>query len=133
MKKAKYVLLVITAIVFFGLTGCGNQKVEITDYISVQFYGVDGDGNAMCNVDTAGLEQALAGDKDGQISLEEFQKLGWITEFEMGLTCELDKNSGLSNGDTVTVTVKYNEKIAKDHKVEITGEKKEFKVEGLKE
>lgn len=133
MRKAKYLLLGVIGVAVLGLTGCGSKKVDVTDYVSVEFTGVDGDGKAMCNVDAVGLEQALAGDDDGQISQEEFQKLGWITQFEMGLTYDLDKDSKLSNGDKVTVTVKYNEKLAKENKVKVTGDKKEFKVEGLKE
>lgn len=133
MRKVKYLLLGAIVMVVMGLTGCSSNEVNLTDYVSVKFTGVDGQGKATCNVNTAGLEQALAGDNDGEISLEEFKKLGWITQFEMGLTYDLDKDSKLSNGDIVTVTMKYNEKLAKDNKVKVTGDKKEFKVEGLKE
>lgn len=133
MKKLKYLLLGLAAIMVMGLTGCGGAKLDITDYVSVQFSGADGQGNAVCRIDSVALEQALVGDEDGEISMDELQKLAWVTQFEMGLTGSLDKETGLSNGDTVTVTLDYDKKLAKENKVAVTGTTKEFKVEGLTE
>lgn len=133
MRKGKYLLLGVIGMAMMGLTGCGGSKVDVTDYLTVNFSGVDGQGNAVCNVDSVSLEQALAGDDDGEISQEELEKLGWITQFEMTMTCDLDKDSELSNGDKVTVTVSYDKDLAKENKVTVTGETKEFEVEGLKE
>ena len=133
MRKMKYLVLGLVGMAVMGLTGCGGTKVDMTDYVTVEFSGVDGEGKAMCNVDYVKLEQDLAGDDDGQISMEELEALAWITQFEMGVSYELDKDTGLSNGDKVTVTVKYDEDIAKENKVKVTGDKKEFKVEGLNE
>lgn len=133
MKKAKYLLVGAIGLMVFGLTGCGGTKVDITDYVMVEFSGVNGQGSAVCNLDSVSLEQALAGDDDGEISMEELEKLGWITQFEMTLSCEMDEDSELSNGDTVTVTVSYDEDLAKENKVTVTGTTKEFEVEGLKD
>lgn len=133
MRKGKYLLLGVIGMAIMGLTGCGGSKVDITDYVTVNFSGVDGQGSAACNVDSVNLEQALAGDDDGEISMEELEKLGWITQFEMTMSCDLDKDSELSNGEKVTVTVSYDKDLAKENKVTVTGETKEFEVTGLKE
>lgn len=133
MKKTKYFVLGLISMAVVGLTGCGGTKVDMTDYVTVEFTGINGDGTAACQIDAVKLEQDLAGDEDGQISQEELEKLAWITQFEMTLSCELDQETGLSNGDKVTVMVRYDEDFAKENKVKVTGEKKEFKVEGLKD
>ena len=46
---------------------------------------------------------------------------------------DLDKTSGLSNGDTVTVNFEYDNDAAAQYKIEYVGESKEYTVEGLKE
>lgn len=133
MKKVKFLLVAVLAMVMLGLTGCGGSKVDITNYITAEFSGINGQGIASCTVDSVGLEQALAGDKDGDISMEELEKLGWITEFEMSLTLDLDQDAALSNGDKYIVSISYDKDLAKEHKVTVTGETKEFTVEGLKD
>lgn len=46
---------------------------------------------------------------------------------------DLDKTSGLSNGDTVTVNFEYDNDAAAQYKIEYVCESKEYTVEGLKE
>lgn len=126
-------LLVPAAALALALTGCGGTKIDLTDYAAVSFDGINGQGKATCYVDTVSLEQTLAGDDDGEISAEELEQLGWITQFEMTVSCQMDKETGLSNGDTVTVSVTCDEDFAKEHKVTVTEGSKEYTVEGLKE
>ena len=83
------------------------------DYVTVVFSGVDGQGKAVYNVDTVKLEQDLAGDTDGQISMDEFEKIGWISQFETTISYQLDKETCLSNGDEVTVSVTCDEELQK--------------------
>ena len=134
MKKCRFLWIAAAILVMaLGLAGCGSTKLDLTQFVTVKYDGINGKGTASCQLDSVALEQALAGDTDGEISLEELQKLGWITQFEMTLDCQLNAASDLSNGDKVTVTVSYDENLAKDNKVKITGNTKEFTVEGLKD
>lgn len=133
MKKIKILFFTAVALMVLGLTGCGNTKIDLMDYVTVTFSGVNGQGTAICNMDMAKLEQDLAGDQDGEISQEELEKLGWITQFEATVSYQLDQESGLSNGDKVTVSVTCDEEFAKKNKINVSEGKKEFKVEGLKE
>lgn len=134
MKKCRFLWIAAAILVMaLGLAGCGSTKLDLTQFVTVKFDGINGRGTASCQLDSVALEQALAGDTDGEISMEELQKLGWITRFEMTLDCQLNAASDLSNGDKVTVTVSCDEKLAKDNKVKITGNTKEFTVEGLKD
>lgn len=136
MKKCRALLLVLglIGIMVMGLSGCsGNANVNLMDYVQVEFSGVDSQGNAVCTMDLAALEKALAGDKDGEISMEELAKLAWITQFETSISYELDKETGLSNGDKVKVTVTCDEELAKQNHFGVTVGTKEFEVTGLKE
>lgn len=133
MKKMKFMFWVVVSLMMLGLAGCGTTEIDLMDYVTVSFSGVNGQGTAVCNVDTVGLEQDLAGDKDGEISLDELEKLGWIAQFESTLSYQVDQETGLSNGDQVTVSVTCDEDFAKENKVKVSEGEKEFQVEGLKE
>lgn len=133
MKKMKVFFFALVTLMVLGLTGCGGTSIDLMDYVTVTFSGVDGQGTAVCNVDMAKLEQDLSGDKDGEISQEELEQLAWIAQFELTVSYQLDKETGLSNGDQVTVSATCDEDFAKDNKVKVSEGKKEFKVEGLKD
>lgn len=136
-KSNKYFILsgILTVLCMGLLTGCGGSaSIALMDYVTVEFSGVDGRGTAVLNVDHVKMEQDMAGDDDGDISKEELEKIAQFTEFEFSINYELDKTEGLSNGDTVTVTVTYDKDLQKESGVKVKGDTSEkFKVEGLKE
>lgn len=117
------------------LTGCGGSTaINLTDYATVNFEGVDGKGTATVNYDLTQLEKDFVGDDDGNISQEEAQELMNFGAFEMSIKWDLDKKEALSNGDKVKLTITYNEGSAKEQKIKIKGDTtKEFEVTGLKE
>lgn len=137
MRKNKYIVLLgILAVMCVGfLTGCGgSSSISLMDYVTVNFSGVDGNGTASVSWDQVKMEQDMAGDTDGAISSEELEKIAKFTEFEFSIQYSLDKETGLSNGDSVTVTATYNEDLQKESGVKVKGDtSKKFKVEGLKE
>ena len=131
----KLLLMLAVGIVSVGLlTGCGGASINLTDYATVNFEGVDGQGTATVNYDLTQLEKDFVGDDDGNISQEEAQELVNFASFEMSIKWELDKEESLSNGDKVKLTVTYNEDSAKEQKINVKGDTtKEFEVTGLKE
>ena len=132
----KLLLLLAAGIASVGLlTGCGGStSIDLTDYATVNFEGVDGKGTATVNYDLTQLEKDFVGDDDGNISQEEAQELMNFGTFEMSIKCDLDKKEALSNGDKVKLTITYNEDSAKEQKIKIKGgATKEFEVTGLKE
>lgn len=135
MKKLirSIVLAALLVAIVCTFTACGGVSVDLIEFVDVSFTGVDGNGNAACNMDGVALEKALVGDTDGQISAEEGKKLLEIVPFEFSINYKLDKSSGLSNGDKVTVSVSYNEEAAKELKIKVKGSSKTFTVEGLKD
>lgn len=134
--RKHFILMGILAVMCAGLlTGCGgSSSISLMDYVTVEFGGVDGSGTAILSVDKVKMEQDMAGDDDGDISKGELEKIAKFTEFEFSINYELDKTEGLSNGDTVTVTVTYDKDLQKESGVKVKGDtSKKFKVEGLKE
>lgn len=125
--------LILIGIMSMGLlVGCGSSSsINLMDYVTVNYTGVDGNGTAAISVDWVTLEQDLVGDDDGNISQEELQKLADITAFEMTVNYQLDIEEGLSNGDKVTVTVSYDSDIAKEKKIKVSGDSAKFEVSGL--
>lgn len=132
----KLLLMLAVEIASIGLlTGCGSSStINLTDYATVNFEGVDGKGTATVNYDLTQLEKDFVGDDDDNISQEEAQELMNFGAFEMSIKWELDKQEALSNGDKVKLTITYNEDSAKEQKIKIKGDTtKEFEVTGLKE
>lgn len=126
----------------FMLSGCGKKaEVELMDYVTVDFSGLDGQGTAEIAFDNASLEmdvfKVFAEDKKDldDISLEEtIDDIGDFAGFESSIKYELDKTEGLTNGDQVTVTISYDKEATKDCSIKVTGDmEKTIEVEGLQE
>ncbi len=137
--KRFLVLLFMAGAALFTLSGCGSKaEIEMTDYMNVEFAGIDGEGRAEAYFDKAAMEvdvfQELAGDDEEIFSQELLEELGNFAGFENSITCSLDKSEGLSSGDQVTVTVSYDKDSAKECGIKVAGDmEKTFEVEGLKE
>lgn len=112
------------------LAGCGGKTVDPFDYVSVEFSGLDGRGQAKTVVDSA-LEEAVlsAAGYKGQDNADVLAYLDLYASFDY----ELDIDEGLSNGDTVTVSIRKNDAILEKHKLKLSPLSKEFTVEGLRE
>ena len=105
----KLFLLTILTIFVLSLTGCGDTKVELNNYITIDVGGYDSRGIATYSFDYDSFEK----DYEGKIKVDpdcQYTDLGRM----MGksspelllLICvsqSLDKTSGLSNGDTITL------------------------------
>ncbi len=143
MKIRKYLIAGLAAgAAMMALSGCGSKaEIEMTDYVSVDFSGLDGEGKAEVHFDASAMEMDIyeqLSDEKKDPTAEEIEEtledIGKLAEFENTITCELDKTEGLEIGDEVTVTISYDKDGAKDCGLKIKGEtEKTFEVEGLKE
>ncbi len=119
-------------ILFFGLIGlllltaCG--KTEVTDYIEVEFSGVESVGKVNYSIDTDQLLVDIF-DVDFESDFPEGDALEEMNAVMDGYKVKVEPENGLSNGDKVTVTVS----VDKDKTKKIKDSKKEFTVEGLDE
>lgn len=97
---------------FFNFT-----KIDLAKNITADFEGKDGNGyitNVKTNIDY---------DKNNEV----------LADFINFTYPDYDYSSTLSNGDKVTITVKYSEETAKNNKIKVTNNSKTLTVKGLTE
>lgn len=102
-----------------GLTGCGSskEKVDVMEYLTVNFTGEDGTGEI-----SGGFNQ---------LGLMEDPKLQTYNRLILSMDIQFDKSKDLKNGDIVLATVIYDEKSYKEADIVFEKVEKEFVVEGL--
>ena len=128
IRKILTTVLMIILCVFL-LTGC-DSKTDATEYVSVSFTGYNGNGKVDLDVDYDAMIEAIVDEEPDSDSQEKFNE--WMNEYliyDEGISVTCSPREGLSNGDTVTVTVSLSETAAK----KVTGESKTFTVSGLLE
>ncbi|MGX7013651.1 lipoprotein [Vagococcus silagei] len=111
----------------FLLSGCSSTK-DLSNYVEVEFTGMNSEGMAIATVDTDKLNKDLFNyESDSDFLDEKAQK-----EMEVvynSYKIKLDKSENLSNGDKVNITVSVNQ----DKTKKIKSGKKEVVVKGLEE
>lgn len=135
MRGKKLFLLAAMCIAIFLLcTACGATEVDISQFVKVTFDGLDGSGTAV--VTTTGLDSAIESiiiGEDGTFE-DAILKYDAISAVEDAVKVELDKEDGLSNGDTVTVNITVDNDTAKEYGVNFVGvEPLKFDVSDLQE
>lgn len=115
------------------LIGCGEKEVNPVNFVKVQYAGMNGEAVAEVTFDYESFGNYLLAAAPEKKKKELSDIL--TTSFEESLvTCSLDNSKALSNGDTITVNLLWDDSLLKDYKIKFTGEKtKEIKVEGLEE
>jgi hypothetical protein len=107
------------------------KKIDLTDYVSVEFSGYDKDGEASVRFDSDGFASAVA----RALSKNEYELLlsEELLVCQQSFQYSLDRTSGLANGDEVTVTFTYDNEAVKPYKIQFTGDTAVYTVEGLPE
>ncbi len=143
MTALAFVAIIIMILV---TTGCGLDKQQqidtedgitnILDYVTVDFSGDDGEGSAYVNVDYNGLETEMVGGKDKIKELDEVSDLAVLSKYinvVSSISFDIDRNTGLKNGDQVIVSVSYDGSAAQSAGVNFGNQKsKSYLVKGLK-
>jgi len=110
MKKGKkgIILIGISLMTMFALAGCGKKKINLNDYVQVTFSGYNKAGNAELN--NVGIAPEIILDNWEVFGLTETEKregdyIGTPEAYAFldNISYSVDKKTGLSNGDTVTV------------------------------
>lgn len=95
---------------FFNYT-----EIDLAKNITCEFTGKDGEGYI------TDVKNDIDYDKNNQ----------QLAAFVNDTSLDYDTSYELSNGDEVTITVKYSEETAKANKIKVTNDSKTFKVKGL--
>ena len=129
MKKSKLGLVIGAFIgVMLTFTGCGAEKIDLNEFVTIETQGYDGNGKGTVNFDSGKLEEALMAkgvDPYGLLNIES------------AVSGDADKENGLSNGDNIEF--KWNiDKAAvktfkKKYKINLCYKDFTTKVEGLKD
>lgn len=93
-----------------------RTDVDVLKNVKLEYDGISGEADA----DIASNKISYKGDDD---EVKEF--------LNNNITYSLSKDSGIKNGDTITVTAGYNEDRAKELKLNLKDTKKKIKVSGL--
>ena len=137
------VAIALVAVLLFTIWSNRTARINLNDYVEVEFSGYDGMGTAQVDFDYDALYadvKAKAKIKSSEKAAKDWEEL--LDEGEAGATayficmhpkCELDKSTELTNGDTVTVSYDFDNEELKEFKIEFTGEEKTFSVSGLEE
>lgn len=129
MKKGKKISAFLTAAAMvLLLTGCGKQKVDLSEYVNVSYTGLNSRGSATVSMDLEAMEDFLIDEK-----ADDKDNLKRLLEIGSSISCELDKTEDLSNGDKVVATITWEDEIAEKYNLEFSGKTKEFEVAGLEE
>ena len=148
----KVIAIVLTLSTLLTLCSCGaigRTKVDIKDYVEVEFDGLNGYATASLNVDYDRLNDLVAEDMQKFVSkiTKDNGELLLFGLYDISNYIKIDFKedySNLSNGDTVTVTVSAQEETLKlfgiDYKdvekglgIKFVDTEVSFKVEGLQD
>ena len=127
MRKLTFLMLTL-AVCASLFSGCGSKtvRIDLSDYLNALYRGSDGAGKARGDFDFSGFEKAVL----AEMKSDEFD-LGKLVRFESSMVITVSPDSGLKNGDKVTVSVSYDKDIAKAAGITVTGSSKTFTVKGL--
>lgn len=118
-------LVVIIAIIVFTVNSLG--KYDVSQYVTVSFEGLEGFAKPAVQIDKEGLYAKLT-ENEKDAAMEEY-----IREFVDSIGVTFSKESGLSNGDSVKVTVTYDKDLAKKAKRSLKKTSFSKKVSGLEQ
>jgi len=141
-KKTIWTVVCAAIVLLLILVAVVNKTttVDVTNLVSVEFDGEDGEGTATATIDYDAVKEALGsaikyrGSSDARAELEKTSDDDIELFIENCLGGELDKDSGLSNGDTVTWTWDNDDDLARvGFHLALDAEDVEFEVKGLEE
>ncbi|MBE6016851.1 MAG: hypothetical protein E7233_04465 [Lachnospiraceae bacterium] len=150
MKKTIKTMMILAAagimvMITMALTGCGTKTIDLNKYISVEFDGYDGYGNATVVFD----DEAFMKDNAGSVKYysadkEELQMINnlrgvvkeqfFVAQLRECIGFRLDSSNTLHNGDVVTIKWNCNdEKADNSFHVKFNYSDMPFVVNGLDE
>lgn len=114
------VVCLVLIIVFANM----SKSVNIKECFDIEFYGYEGNGNADIYFDQEVFNKKIT-DAIGKKKKVDISVLSSCIHYNLG------RADQLSNGDTVTLEVSYDNDRAKEYKIKFVGESFEYKVKGL--
>ncbi|GEM_PF-4160117 len=121
----KLINSILTAVMLVSLTtmtGCGEKEINPADYVNITYTGVNGKGKANVTFDVLRFSDDLVANAPEKKQDALTQELMTMKLDDL-VTYETNKETELSNGDTITVTLDWDDTpIKKDYKLKFAGE-----------
>ena len=129
------VLAIIAIVVALVLLLSPNvAEIDLTNYVTVEYDGVDTDGTAYVYFDKTQLLIDILKEQGEDPSDAYSNKVSLTMNALLNsIEVEVSQTEDLSNGDKITVTIKYDSLLMEESDVEFTKESKEYTVENLTE
>lgn len=129
-QKNKIVILVVAVLAVIALSAIvfirNHNTIDLSDYITVNYYGANGYASAECVVDTDKLYQNLAGKERDMEKLTNYRKIA------DSLEAAVEKNN-ISNGTVIQVITAYDEQTVKDSGYKIRNASYHVRANGISE
>lgn len=134
MKKTLKVIMFVTilAATLFCMTACGKVALNPAEGMVVTFQGADGSGTAHLDFpDNDGTPNYMNTVLESK-KIDVNDLVSWLA-LDQAITYDVEPSSGLSNGDTVTVTINVNESVLENLDLSAEPSTTTFTVSGLQE
>ena len=141
------VVVVLIGIIALFMMISGGKAINLRDYVTITYSGIDGKGTAYVSVDYESMASASLSSKEKSqiengditsVSTWQTAAAGWGALYtkqsvlSSAITCTLeDQPDGLSNGDTVTVQVDIDKDALKAVGIKVKGKNFTDTVSGL--
>lgn len=142
MKRMKGLLMLgVTAVMMFALTGCGKTTVKLDKYVTITAEGYDSMGTASYDFDYDAFKKDYSGEIKTSKNSNELSGRGLLSGetsdellLDFCVSQKLDKTSGLSNGDVVTLKWNCEDAMAEEYfNVKLDYSDVTYTVKGLEE
>ena len=136
-KKLLGVVIAVAAVIVLAviIISAMPKKIEVNDYVVVEFEGYDTIGEAFCGISgeyDEAIYDALGVDLDNANSFaQEVEYYDAYAAIRGAITCELSETEGLSNGDEIVLTIEVDNETAKKYGVKLVAKEQTIVVEGL--
>ena len=131
------VVVIIAAIVAVCIYNNNKKKVNLNDCLDVTFTGYDSFGKAKAEIDYDKLSEAYTKAKGSSKSSSDWSDIlssgTSAYSFYSSIKVKVSPEENLKNGDTVTVTITYDEERAKKAGIKVVAKEQTFTVEGLEQ
>lgn len=131
-KNGKIKIIAMVAVVIIAVVACAlvmsSSKIDPTEYLTVTFEGLNGDGKVNIEPFEKGIIEEIIGKEPNELDFKAYGE--WLQKYEEYENCierTIDKEDGLSNGDKVTIDITVTGNLAS----KVKSSSKTFEVSGL--
>ncbi len=119
-------ICIFTFIILNQINQTSSDEFSLAKYVIVSIDGMNQDATATATLDDIGLYNYLAGKDASEAEKSKY------TDFIDSIEYTLDDTEGLSNGDTIQVTVSYDSDLAELANIDVDITSRNVSVSGLK-